>query len=106
MEMAPWQKSVQEDMAKRLASFRLLLERPSAPRIFVMLFIIALCIGAATKLLVRDSLTIGYDDYRLSSSPNTLDLNRIQKDVIRNGGSLAVNEKSVPTGQSCTATNE
>lgn len=53
------------------------------------------------KALVNDRLTIGFDDYRLSRARNIIDLNALQKEVIRSGGTLATTEKSRPLGKSC-----
>ena len=66
-----------------------------------MLFILALGTGAGIKSLVNDSLTMGFDDYRLSRSKSTIDLNILQKELIQRGGSLATSLEGVPQGEVC-----
>ena len=64
-----------------------------------LLFILALASGAGIKLLVNDRLTIGFDDYRLATTKNVIDLNRMQKELIQRGGTHR--EETAPQGKTC-----
>lgn len=74
--------------------------RERSSRGLAALFILAVFVGVVTKSLLHDSLTIGFDDYKLSRSEKIIDLNQLQKELIRNGGSLAAPE-TVPRGEVC-----
>lgn len=91
--------------AKKLVQKTILLGREyfgheRSSRGLVALFILAVFVGAVTKSLLNDSLTMGFDDYKLSRSEKIVDLNRLQEELIRNGGSLAAPE-TVPKGEAC-----
>ncbi len=73
---------------------------PRALGSLTLLFVLAVGGGALIKSLVNDTLTIGFDDYRLSHSAS-IDLNTLQKDLIKNGGTLATTKQSRPIGKSC-----
>lgn len=68
--------------------------------IAVLLFCAVLS-GFFIKTLVHDSLTMGFDDYRLTIKNNTVDLNLLQKELIEQGGSFATSERPVLQGESC-----
>lgn len=67
----------------------------------VLLFLVALALGAFIKSFANNSLTMGFDDYKLSRSEKIVDLNRLQKELIQNGGTLATSEPA-PRGEVCT----
>ena len=69
-----------------------------------VLFLLALSMGVVIKSLVNDTLTIGFDDYKLSKTKAAVDLNALQKDLIKYGGSLAVSGEVPPQGESCRET--
>lgn len=77
-------------------------EREYSRRDLFILFVIAVVVGASFKAWVNDTITIGFDDYKLKESTQSLDLNKIQKELIANGGSLALVEKNVPQGKTCS----
>ncbi len=86
---------------------RTLLKREYSHRALALLFLIALSLGAFFKSLVNDSLTMGYDDYRLTDDDRLLDVNALQKKLISQGGSLAVRDKApLLQGKSCRPETE
>lgn len=68
--------------------------------IAVLLFL-AVVSGFFLKTLVHDSWTMGFDDYRLTSKNDTVDLNVLQKELIQQGGSFATTDRPVLQGESC-----
>ncbi len=78
----------------------LLGKRHYSVRDFFLLFILAILGGAGVKILVNDRLTIGFDDYRLASTKNVIDLNHLQKELIQKGSSRK--EATPPQGKTCT----
>ena len=105
MKMTDWQKYVAEMTKKTLEKASSLFHREYTPRGLALLFLLAAALGFATKSLLRDSLTIGYDDYRLSDSRLTVDLNRLQQELLSRGGSLSTDEAPLPKGDSCSDTD-
>lgn len=103
--MTDWQKYTTEMTKKTLEKAFLLLHREYTPRGLALLFLVAAALGFATKSLVHDSLTIGYDDYRLSDSRRTVDLNHLQQELLSRGGSLSTDEAPLPKGDSCSDTD-
>lgn len=67
----------------------------------VVLFFLAIVCGFLIKTSIHDSLTIGFDDYRLTIKKDTVDLNLLQKELIQQGGSFAISERPVLQGESC-----
>lgn len=102
MDIFSWQKNLRDKGSAVLTLAQNLLKREYTPRGLAFLFIGALCIGAFVKTLVHDPLTMGYDDYQLSRDQNLLDLDRIQRDIIEQGGTLATSENTAPKGATCT----
>lgn len=74
-------------------------------RDFLVIFVIALCLGASVKMLARDTVTIGYSDYTLPRDTAIVNLNLLEKELIRNGGSR-ISKEPVPTGEVCSDTRE
>lgn len=70
-----------------------------SPKFLVGLFVLALIAGLGIKSLARESITIGFDDYKLASSANTLDLNAVQKRVLSGAGEVPA---GAPEGAQCT----
>lgn len=68
----------------------------------VVLFLLSLLIGAAIKTSVNHTLTIGFQDYLLMPPEKLVDLNTVQKEVLRSGGSLSLSKSSVSRGQVCS----
>ncbi len=68
----------------------------------VALFFLAVVCGFFIKTSVHDSLTIGFDDYRLSTKKDVVDLNLLQKELIQQGGSFATGERPTLQGESCS----
>lgn len=100
MEMARWYREVKTFLMKARALFLTLKSSHHfTARSLVLLFVVAFSTGFFIKTVVHDSLTIGYDDYRLTRMP-VIDLNAVQKELIRDGGSSATQE-STPRGQVC-----
>lgn len=101
MEMIDWR----EKSLKKAKEFQVFVEgflhREYSPRDLALLFIVALLLGAFVKSIVNDTLTIGFDDYKLSRSEKIVDLNVLQKELIKNGGTLATSETPAPRGESC-----
>jgi len=67
----------------------------------VVLFFFAVLSGFLIKTLVHDSLTMGFDDYRLTTKNDAIDLNLLQKELIQQGGSFATSERPALQGESC-----
>lgn len=68
-------------------------------RDLLTLFAVALFLGAGIKMLVRDTITIGYDDYTLSQDDTLVDLNILEKELIKSGGPK---HEPVPKGDTCS----
>ncbi len=75
-------------------------KRDYSSRNLAILFLLAVCSGAGIKAIANDTLTIGFDDYRLASSENTLDLNRFEKESIERKNSGNVPQET-PQGKVC-----
>lgn len=82
-----------------------LLHREYSLTILAFFFVTAFLVGFGVKSFVNDRYTIGFDDYRLSKGA-VLDLNILQKELIRKGGSLATATKQTPRGKSCSSLEE
>lgn len=67
----------------------------------LLLFAFTVIAGIAVKSIANDSLTMGYDDYRLPAKAG-VDLNALQKELLKSGGSLAAGQETIPRGESCT----
>lgn len=53
-------------------------ERPAfSRRNLAILFVLAACLGAGGKLLAAQTVTIGFEDYRVSENPDRVDLNSL-----------------------------
>lgn len=63
-----------------------------------MLFVVAFFVGFTTKTFLRDAITIGYDDYTLPQPDTIVDLNTLEKELIKNG---TTRENPVPKGDTC-----
>jgi len=74
------------------------LYRGIASRHLLILFIVAFFLGFGIKSLIRDTVTIGYDDYTLPQPDTLVDLNTLEKELIKNG---ITQEKPVPRGDTC-----
>jgi hypothetical protein len=64
-----------------------------------VLFAIAVCIGAAAKVLASDTIMIGYQDYTLKPPEKIIDIGALKKQMIREGTSMSVSGQQ--TGGSC-----
>lgn len=106
MEMIDWQEKASKKAKEAQVFAKNLLHREYASRDLALLFLVALLTGALVKSIVNDTLTIGFDDYKLSRSPNVVDLNILQKELIQNGGTLATSKEPVPRGESCSEEGE
>lgn len=102
MDQTVWLMKAKNGLSRLQALLVSLVHHEYTPRGLALLFITALCMGALVKSIVHDTLTIGYDDYTLSRDPTILDLNVIQKQLIRSGGSLATDSQDIPRGPSCS----
>lgn len=67
----------------------------------IAFFVLGVCGGVLIKASAKQVFTMGYDDYRLPKPGTTVDLNAVQRTVLRGGGSLAVSEGALPTGAMC-----
>ncbi len=101
MDLAPWlAKGSRQLLRLRTILGHAATKREYTPRALAILFLIATLLGAGIKSVANDRLTIGYDDYRLTSRAGTLDLNLLEKELIRT--STSSTERSVaPQGESC-----
>lgn len=68
---------------------------------YVAIFIFALCLGATIKILVRDTLTIGYNDYTLPHDTVLIDFNHLESTLITQNG-LTSGATPAPTGETCS----
>ncbi|MBP7811860.1 MAG: hypothetical protein KA054_03395 [Candidatus Moranbacteria bacterium] len=69
------------------------------------LFFLALIVGALVKLVLGPVMTIGYDDYRVTSARRSVSLAASQEKILREGGSFAlVLQRS--SGPACTDSKE
>jgi len=100
-KMAAWQRKALIHAQKASTFVVGLLGREYSPRGLALLFLLALFAGASIKSLLNDSLTIGFDDYKLSRTETKVDLNTLEKDLIKQGGSLATTAETPPRGKSC-----
>lgn len=78
------------------------LSRERTHQELMILFLVAVVFGFTLKSLVRDSITIGFDDYRLVESSRLVDLNLLQKEVLKNDGALATKKTAVASGATCS----
>jgi hypothetical protein len=67
---------------------RLAVKRQYGKRELFILFAIAFLAGAGFKSILRDTLTIGFDDYTLAPAESRYDLNAVQQQFIGKGSSL------------------
>jgi|GEM_PF-6013345 len=74
-------------------------------RNFALLFLLALGTGVAIKSLANNSLTMGYNDYRLTKG-ETIDLSALQKELIKNGGNNATKARDAADGEMCEEVTE
>ena len=75
-----------------------LYEKATTRDLFI-LFIVAFFFGAGIKVLVRDAVTIGYDDYTLPRQDTLVDLNILEKELIKQG---TPKRAPVPSGDTCS----
>lgn len=68
--------------------------------VIITLFVGALLIGIGIKAAAHDSITIGFEDYKLSQSDNIVDLNALQERLLTEDGSFAPENALV--GPQCT----
>ncbi|MBP9728316.1 MAG: hypothetical protein KBD27_02980 [Candidatus Moranbacteria bacterium] len=73
-------------------------ERATSQNVTII-FIMAFVVGIGAKTLVRDSITIGYDDYTLPEPDTVVDLNTLEKELIKNG---TTEREPVPQGDTCS----
>ncbi len=101
MDMTNWQEKIREKSVKITDWVHFLFKREYSPRGLAFLFLATLCLGAFTKSLVNDYLTIGHDDYRLTQPGKTIDFNLLEKSLIRNTETTPENP-IIPKGETCT----
>lgn len=82
------------------------LSRERTHQELIILFLVAAVLGFSLKSLVRDSLTIGFDDYRLRDNSRLVDLNLLQKEVLKNDSALATKKTVVARGEACSETTD
>lgn len=70
-------------------------------RNLALLFLLAVLLGASIKAVASDTLTIGFEDYKLAPEGVSIDLNTVQKQVLRKGGSLTLSG-NIPEGEVCS----
>ncbi len=100
MDLAPWLAKSSRQLLRLRTILGNAAKREYTPRALAILFLIATLLGAGIKSVANDRLTIGYDDYRLTSRAGTLDLNLLEKELIRT--STSSTERSVaPQGETC-----
>lgn len=99
--MKKWREKARMVTQKTSTLLAAVKEREYTPRGLMILFFLALCVGGLTKSLLHNTLTIGFDDYKLAKTKTAIDLNILQKDLIKNGGTLATSGEALPQGQSC-----
>lgn len=66
----------------------------------VILLVAAIILGAGLKAVAADTFTIGYEDYRLKPAEALIDIDAIQKEMIKKGESMPVADQSA--GASCS----
>lgn len=106
METTTWQEKADLLAQKARAWIVTIQRRTYIPRDLAILFLLSLCVGFLVKSLLHDTLTIGFDDYTLAKANTVVDLNALQKDLIKNGGSLAASGEAPPQGQTCREDGE
>lgn len=77
------------------------LKKEHTPRTLAILFVLAILMGATVKSAVSDTLTIGFEDYKLLPAEKLVDLNGVQKQVLGEGGSLALSGTAAQ-GKACS----
>lgn len=102
MEMADLREKWLIQKAALMQKMGQLSGRTLSPRDWAVLLLAGMLLGVAAKSLAHDTLTMGYDDYRLSQSTNIVDLNVLEKEIIENGGSFATKTHAIPKGDTCT----
>jgi hypothetical protein len=102
MELTDWQTKAKEKVQNFQILLDELLTREYTSRDLAILFLIALLCGALIKTIVNDSLTIGFDDYKLSRNKNIVDLNVLEKKLITDGGTVATAGAVTPRGETCS----
>lgn len=80
---------------------RFIVRREYTSQDLALLFLLAILFGASIKAVASDTLTIGFEDYKLAPEGTSIDLNTIQKQVLRKGGSLTLSG-SIPEGEVCS----
>lgn len=96
-----WLKNWRKTTSLEPILLRSFLVREYSPRELAFLFIVALSVGAFTKSLLNDSLTIGHDDYTLSRNQGIIDLNILEKALIQK--TISSSENSIALkGETCT----
>lgn len=87
-------------------SARRFLSRERTHQELMVLFLVAVVFGFSLKSLIRDSLTIGFDDYRLGDTSRLVDLNLLQKEVLNKDSALATKKAVVASGEACSETTD
>lgn len=104
--MIYWQYKGYEYWEKLHRKTRALLRWNLSQKKLIFLFIIAFFLGFSVKSLVHESLTIGYDDYRLVRNTSILDLNLVQQETLRDNQSLSSQKITIEPGASCSDTQD
>ena len=106
MELTDWQTRTKE----KIQDFQILLDdlltREYSPRELALLFLAALLCGALIKTVASSTLTIGFDDYKLSRDNRLVDLNVLEKQLFKDGGTIATASAATPHGETCSAENQ
>lgn len=91
--------SAVKDLGRKIGSIG---RRPSFDRwpVLGVIFMVALLAGMGLKTIARDSITIGFEDYKLARNGNIIDLNAVQKRVL-SGEAADLGEQAL-TGEQCT----
>ncbi len=76
---------------------RFIVRREYTKRDLIVLFILAIILGAGLKTIATGIVTIGFEDYTLVSKETLYDLNAVQQKLIDEGGSLAGSD-AAPAG--------
>lgn len=98
---------MRSDLLKRIGEFsreacaQYIVRGEYTRRGLAILFVLAVLLGATIKSAVSDSITIGFEDYKLAPSETLIDLNAVQKQVLREGGSLSLSGAAAQ-GPSCS----
>lgn len=107
METIDWRKHARREKEKALLFMQELFHRTYSIKLLFSFFVIAFFFGLTIKSFINDRYTIGFDDYRLAKAETLVDLNALQKTLIKNGGSLATTSTSSHLkGESCSPEKE